>query len=89
MPPPPGPMKGWIGNIPQNGAWAIGHAYTDGALKGTIPRAQRGGWAFVVWGDETGGSMWGMYGICAELYPTVLRTELRLWRKSCGTRREI
>ena len=74
-PPPPPAREGWVGSPPLEGAVVSGVAYTDGALKGTVPRARRGGWAFVV--DDGTSPMWGKFGTCHEAYATVLRTELR------------
>ena len=73
--PRPHPAKeAWVGGPPCGGAAAAGEAYTDGALRGTVPKARRGGWAYVVRnGDEP---IWGKFGICSDAYLTVLRTEL-------------
>ena len=75
IPPPPSPSEQWVGKVPSDGAVATGRAYTDGALRGTIPWASRAGWAFVV--DDGIGPSWGKYGVCAEAYTSVLRAELR------------
>ena len=75
QPAPPPAFEDWVGAAPADGALAYGEAYTDGALKGTIPRARRAGWAFVVKQGST--VMWGKYGVCDEPYATVLRAELR------------
>ena len=74
-PAPPPPMEQWVGKPPADGATATGVAYTDGALRGTVPKARRGGWAFVV--DNGAEPIWGKYGSCSDVYLTVLRTELR------------
>ena len=37
----PGQQEHWVGSIPADGAGAQGQAYTDGALRGSIPRANR------------------------------------------------
>ena len=75
QPDPPAAFEAWVGAPPADGALAGGEAYTDGALKGTIPRARRAGWAFVV--TPTSSAPWGKFGACDEPYPTVLRAELR------------
>ena len=54
--------------------WPREWLYTDGALRGTVPKARRAGWAYVV--DDNLGPMWGKFGVCSEPYPTVLRSEL-------------
>ena len=74
FPDPPPPRENWIGNRPDDGAAASGVAYTDGALRGTVPRARRAGWAYVV--DDDRAALWGKFGVCSEPYPTVLRAEL-------------
>ena len=74
-PDPPPRAEAWIGSPPRDGAIASGTAYTDGALKGTVPKARRGGWAFVV--DDGHASLWGTFGTCAEPCTSVLRAELR------------
>ena len=74
-PPPPPAAEQWIGEPPHGGAVAWGDAYTDGALKGTVPKARRAGWAYVV--DDRTAPLWGKFGTCSETYPTVLRAELR------------
>ena len=74
-PPPPPAAEQWIGVPPSDGAGACGEAYTDGALKGTAPKARRAGWAYVV--DDGAAPMWGKFGTCSEAYTTVLRAELR------------
>ena len=74
-PAPPPASEHWVGTPPADGAIAVGLAYTDGALKGTVPRARRAGWAFIVV-DGTSPA-WGKYGVCSEAYPTVLRSELQ------------
>ena len=74
-PAPPPACEEWIGTPPREGAAVSGVAYTDGALKGTVPKARRGGWAFVV--DDGASPMWGKFGTCSDAYATVLRTELR------------
>ena len=75
IPPPPSPCEHWVGKVPCDGAVATGRAYTDGALRGTIPWANRAGWAFVV--VDGSSPAWGKYGVCAEPYTSVLRAELR------------
>ena len=75
QPDPPPAFERWVGAVPADGALAQGVAYTDGALRGTIPRARRAGWAFVVRDGST--ALWGKYGVCDEPYTTVLRSELR------------
>ena len=86
MPPPPPVQEHWIGAIPEDGAVASGEAYTDGALRGTIPKARRVGWAFVVRQGQA--MVWGKYGVCSEPYASVLRAELRalaeILRITCG-----
>ena len=72
---PPPACEAWIGTPPRDGAAVRGVAYTDGALRGTVPKARRGGWAFVV--NDGDAPMWGKFGTCSEAYATVLRTELR------------
>ena len=57
------------------GAVAAGTAFTDGALRGTAPRARRAGWAFIV--DNGSDPYRGKRGTLSEAYPTVLRAELR------------
>ena len=75
MPGPPAPQEHWIGSIPTDGAVASGEAYTDGALRGTLPKTRRAGWAFVV--RQAGSQVWGKFGVCSESFTTVLRSELR------------
>ena len=57
--PPPPAVERVIGQPPQDGQIAAGTAYTDGALRGTVPRARRAGWAFAV---DGGGPLWGKWG---------------------------
>ena len=73
-PDPPPPGENWISARPEGGAAASGVAYTDGALRGTVPRARRAGWAYVV--DDNTAPLWGKFGVCSEPYPTVIRAEL-------------
>ena len=65
---------------------ARGIAYTDGALRGTMPKSRRAGWAFVV--SQGGEKFWGKFDVCSEEYTTVLRAELRalaeILRIACG-----
>ena len=75
QPDPPPAFERWVGAVPADGALAHGVAYTDGALRGTIPRARRAGWAFVVRQGTT--PLWGKYGVCDESYTSVLWSELR------------
>ena len=75
FPPAPVQEEHWIGKTPKDGVIASGQAYTDGALRGTIPRANRAGWAYIV--DDGSEGLWGKYGVCAEDYTSVLRSELR------------
>ena len=75
VPAPPPPAENWIGSPPSGGAAARGCAFTDGALKGTVPKARRAGWAYIVLDDLA--EPWGKFGICSEAYTTVLRAELR------------
>ena len=74
-PPPPPLAENWIGSPPTGGAVARGCAFTDGALKGTVPKARRAGWAYIVLDDLA--EPWGKFGTCPEAYTTVLRAELR------------
>ena len=74
-PPPPQAAEAWVGTPPPDGAVAAGEAFTDGALRGTVPKARRGGWAFVVLNGHE--PIWGKFGNCSDTYLTVLRTELR------------
>ena len=73
-PDPPPPGENWVGVRPVDGAAAAGVAYTGGALRGTVPKARRAGWAYVV--DDNFSPMWGKFGVCSEPYTTVLRAEL-------------
>ena len=74
-PPTPPESQRLVGSPPKDGFAAKGVAYTDGALRGTIPWARRAGWAYIVVdGSEP---IWGIRGTCAEPYPTVVRAELR------------
>ena len=86
MPSPPPPHESWIGTVPAAGAVAYGVAYTDGALRGTIPKSRRAGWAFTVAQDDA--KLWGKFGVCNEQYTSVLRAELRalaeVLRIACG-----
>ena len=75
FPEPPPSSEFWVGEVPEDGATASGEACTDGALRGTVPRARRAGWAFIV--SSEGKTLWGKYGTCSERYTTVLRAELR------------
>ena len=43
MPPPPQEEQQMIGNIPTDGTLARGNAYTDGAIRSTMPKALRVG----------------------------------------------
>ena len=64
-----------VGPCLAEGRIAVGQAYTDGALSGSVPRANRAGWAFIV--DDGSSRPWGEYGTCDEPYASVLRAELR------------
>ena len=79
---PPPRAEAWIGPPPRDGAIAPGTAYTDGALKGSVPKARRGGWAFVM--DDGHAPLWGKFGTCAETYTSVLRAELRALAEILG-----
>ena len=53
-----------------------GHGFTDGALKGGGPgMARRAGWAAIL-ADEEGQIVAGIYGPCAETFPSSQRAEL-------------
>ena len=80
-PQPPWLYQRTMGPVPVEGAVAHGDAFTDGALTGSFPRANRAGWAFVV--DDGENPHWGQFGVCDEVYTSVLRSELgQLWRFS-------
>ena len=68
MPVAPVREEHWIGKLPPDGAGAHGQAYTDGALRESIPRGNRAKWAFVV--DAGKCKLWGRYGVCAEPAPS-------------------
>ena len=74
-PKPPPAIEAWVGHPPPTGAVASGVAYTDGSLNGSVPKARRAGWAYIV--DDSESPPWGKYGTCHEQCPTVLRAELR------------
>ena len=44
-------------------------------MRGSVPKARRGGWAYVVVNGAE--PIWGKFGNCPDTYLTVLRTELR------------
>ena len=53
-----------------------GKVYTDGALRGRHPEARRAGWAFALIEDGSLRLKAAYYGVCGELWLTVLRAEL-------------
>ena len=56
---------------------ASGNAFTDGAMRGRAPKAaRRAAWSWVVVDDE-GSVIFGLYGPCADPFPTAFRAELR------------
>ena len=54
----------WIRAAPADGALAAGNAFTDGALRGTIPKSRREGWGHAV--VRRGQRVLGKFGTCCE-----------------------
>ena len=63
-----------VGEAPADGVLARGQAFTDGALRGSIPKAHRAGGAYIV--DDGIGGLSGAHGTCAQACTSVLRVEL-------------
>ena len=74
-PPAPPEREYTVGQVPVQGALAVGHAYTDGAMRGVFSKAKRAGWAFII--NDGTLPMWGKYGSIGDVYPSALRAELR------------
>ena len=65
------------GRQPPEDFVATGNAFTDGAMKCRAPKSgRRAGWAWVVV-DDAGDVLFGLYGPCADPFPTAFRAELR------------